>query len=94
VSEYTDEDRAIGWEVIRQLGEPADPAQCAYERLIATAAAGHAREVYAERIKALEAALSAWVEEECDYMRRNNLGNPEMQHNVIWSRALLKEADQ
>jgi hypothetical protein len=48
----------------------------------------------AERIKALEEALSAWVENECDYMRRNNLGNPEMQHNVIWSRTLLKEADQ
>ena len=59
MSEYTDEDRAIGWEVIRQLGEPADPAQCAYERLIATAAAAHAREVYAERVKALEGSLRA-----------------------------------
>jgi hypothetical protein len=48
----------------------------------------------AERIKALKEALSAWVEKECDYMRRNNLGNPEVQPAVIWSRALLKEADQ
>jgi hypothetical protein len=59
VSEYTDEDRAIGWEVIRQLGEPADPAQRSYERLIATAAASHARAVYAERITALEGSLRA-----------------------------------
>ena len=44
---YTDEDRAIGWEVICQLGEPADPVQLSYERLIATAAAAHAREIYA-----------------------------------------------
>jgi hypothetical protein len=48
----------------------------------------------AERIKALEEALRAWVEKECDYMRRNDLGNPEVQPAVIWSRALLKEADQ
>jgi hypothetical protein len=48
----------------------------------------------AERIKALEEALRAWVEKECDYMRKNNLGNPEVQPAVVWSRALLKEADQ
>ena len=59
MSEYTDEDRVIGWEVIRQLGEPADPVQCSYERLIATAAASAARKVYAERIKALEGSLRA-----------------------------------
>lgn len=47
-----------------------------------------------ERIKALEEALRAWVEKECDYMRKNNLGNPEVQPAVIWSRTLLKEADQ
>jgi len=57
VSEYTDEDRAIGWEVIRQLGEPADPVQCSYERLIATAAASAARKVYVEQIKAMDGAM-------------------------------------
>ena len=45
----------------------------------------------AARIEALEVALRAWVEKECDYMRRNNLGDPEVQPHVIWSRALLKE---
>ncbi len=43
------------------------------------------------RIEALKEALRAWVEKECDFMRRNNLGNPEVQPHVIWSRALLKE---
>ena len=89
MSEYTDEDRAIGWEVIRQLGEPADPVQRSYERLIATAAAAHAREVYAERIKALERLLGHFLGNFCDVT-----WGPEKEPEVIEARALLKEADQ
>ena len=61
MSEYTDQDREIGVEVIRQLGEAADPVQLSYERLIAIAAAAHARQVYAERIKALEEKSAAFA---------------------------------
>ena len=32
--------------------------------------------------------LRAFVIAECDYMRRNNLGDPEQQHNVRWARWL------
>lgn len=35
-----------------------------------------------EREKRLEAALRALVDEYCDYMRVNNLGDPEQQHNI------------
>ena len=46
------------------------------------------------RIRALKEALRAWVEKECDYIRRFTLCNPEVQPHVIWSRALLEEDDQ
>lgn len=48
-----------------------------------------------ERIRTLTAErdeLHQLVEEfviaECDYMRRNKLGDPEKQHNVKWARRL------
>jgi hypothetical protein len=41
------------------------------------------------REKALEAALRAIVEEQCDYMRINHLGDPERQHNIKLARAAL-----
>jgi hypothetical protein len=42
-----------------------------------------------EREKALEAALTAMVEEQCDYMRINHLGDPEKQHTIKQARAAL-----
>jgi hypothetical protein len=42
-----------------------------------------------DREKALEAALTAMVEEQCDYMRINHLGDPERQHNIKLARAAL-----
>lgn len=80
----TELDEALQW-VREQSDIPGVQLATAYR-------AGQAAS--AERIKALEEALRAWVEKECDYMRKNNLGNPEVQPAVIWSRALLKEADQ
>lgn len=38
---------------------------------------------------ALREALQAMVEEQCDYMRLNNLGDPEQQHNIKRARAAL-----
>jgi hypothetical protein len=70
VSGYTDEDRAIGREVIRQLGEPEDPVRLSYERLIATAAAGAARKVYVEQIKAMDRAMRAILGVPPDHSRR------------------------
>jgi hypothetical protein len=62
------------------------------QQLLAEAHAYRAGAAASEaRIEALKEALRAWVEKECDFMRRNNLGNPEVQPHVIWSRALLKE---
>jgi hypothetical protein len=43
----------------------------------------------AKRIEKLEAALRQMVEEKCDYMRINNLGDPETQHTVKAARAAL-----
>lgn len=40
------------------------------------------------RIKQLEALVGSFVLEEIDYMTRNNLGDPEKQHNVKWARQL------
>jgi hypothetical protein len=42
------------------------------------------------RIERLEAALREMVEEKRDYMRINNLGDPETQHSIIRARAALK----
>lgn len=39
----------------------------------------------------LREVLEALVEEKCDYMRRNSLGDPETQHNIKLARALLME---
>lgn len=39
----------------------------------------------------LRAALIQMVEEKCDYMRINNLGDPETQHTVKAARAALKQ---
>jgi hypothetical protein len=58
-----------------------------------------ARLVYVEtendRLKAeierLRAALIQIVEEKCDYMRINNLGDPETQHTVKAARAALND---
>lgn len=41
---------------------------------------------------ALLAALEAMVEQECDYMKINKLGDPEEQHNIIVARAAIKDA--
>lgn len=41
-----------------------------------------------ELVEAL-AIIDAFVVQEVDYMTRNNLGDPESQHNVKWARALL-----
>ena len=38
-------------------------------------------------------ALKAYVEKECDYMTRNNLGDPEKQHTVTQARAAIKKAE-
>lgn len=45
----------------------------------------------AARIRALEEALRGMVEEKCDYMTINHLGDPEKTHTVKWARAALKE---
>lgn len=39
--------------------------------------------------KALREALQQMVEEKCDYMRINNLGDPEKQHTIKVARAAL-----
>lgn len=44
----------------------------------------------AARIEELEAALTAMVDEQVDYMTINNLGDPEKQHNIKWARKALK----
>ena len=41
---------------------------------------------------ALLEALEAMVAQECDYMKINNLGDPEEQHNIILSRAVIAKA--
>ena len=41
-----------------------------------------------ERIKELEQLVSSFVAETIDYANRNNLGDPEKQHNVKWARKL------
>ena len=38
-------------------------------------------------------ALKIMVEQECNYMLINNLGNPEEQHGVIISREAIKKAE-
>ena len=55
-------------------------AQRAHER--------HCASVHDELVNALE----MMVEAECDYMRINNLGDPEKQHNVKVARAALAKA--
>jgi hypothetical protein len=76
------------------MTEPDEPVWFIREREAHAQGYRAGQAASAERIKALDEALRAWVEKECDYMRRNNLGNPEVQPAVIWSRALLKEGDQ
>ena len=41
----------------------------------------------------LTAALNALVDEYCEYMRINNLGDPEKQHNIKFARAALSLAE-
>lgn len=43
------------------------------------------------RIERLRAALIQMVDEKCDYMRINNLGDPETQHTVKAARAALAQ---
>jgi hypothetical protein len=43
------------------------------------------------RTIALRGMLEIMVEEKCDYMRINSLGDPEEQHNVKLARAVLAE---
>jgi hypothetical protein len=43
----------------------------------------------ATRADGIREALEAMVEEKCDYMRINNLGDPETQHTVKAARAAL-----
>ena len=50
-----------------------------------------APELAAEVLR-LRAALSALVDEYCDYARINNLGDPERQHNIKRARAALATA--
>jgi hypothetical protein len=40
-------------------------------------------------IAELRQVVKAFIDETCDYMQINNLGDPEKQHNVIWGRAIL-----
>ena len=42
-----------------------------------------------EGAKGLAEALEAMVDEQCDYMRLNVLGDPEVQHNIKHARAAL-----
>lgn len=37
--------------------------------------------------------LSAFVTETVDYMTRNKLGDPEMQHNVKWARSIIAKRE-
>ena len=37
-------------------------------------------------------ALEAMVAQECDYMKINNLGDPEEQHNIMLSRIVIAKA--
>lgn len=37
-------------------------------------------------------ALEAMVAQECDYMKINNLGDPEEQHNIILARTVIAKA--
>jgi hypothetical protein len=46
------------------------------------------------RSSGLRSALIQIVEEKCDYMRINNLGDPETQHTVKAARAALGDASQ
>jgi hypothetical protein len=41
-----------------------------------------------DREKQLEELVRSFVFDEIDYMTRNNLGDPERQHNVRWARKL------
>lgn len=43
-------------------------------------------------VEVLKLALTALVDEHCDYMLINHLGNPEEQHNIKLARAALKGA--
>jgi hypothetical protein len=45
----------------------------------------------ADKNAMLRAALLQMVEEKCDYMRINNLGDPETQHTVKAARAALEQ---
>ena len=42
-------------------------------------------------IERLREALKLMVDEKCDYMKINNLGDPEQQHTIKTARAALKE---
>lgn len=42
-----------------------------------------------ETLRAVKVALENLVEEKCDYMRLNHLGDPEVQHTVKYGRAAL-----
>ena len=43
-------------------------------------------------ITELVEALRAMVDEQCDYMRLNTLGDPEQQHNIKRARAAIAKA--
>jgi hypothetical protein len=45
-------------------------------------------------VEALREALKLMVDEKCDYMRINNLGDPETQHTVRLARAVLPETEE
>jgi len=44
----------------------------------------------ADEIERLREALKLMVDEKCDYMKINNLGDPEQQHTIKTARAALK----
>jgi hypothetical protein len=46
-----------------------------------------------DEIARLREALRAMVEEQCDYMRINHLGDPERQHNIKLARAALGDGN-
>lgn len=51
----------------------------------------HRTSAQSERIARLEEALRQFIEEKVDYMRINNLGDPEQTHTVKWGRKALEQ---
>ncbi len=70
--------------LIRDRDRWAEEAQASTSPIVAGLTADNAR---------LRDALTALVDEYCDYMTINHLGDPEKQHNIKRARAALTEEE-